>query len=399
MTITTVLLTSITLRALSVLLAIVLLVRIRDWRMGFLALLMGLMGYRQILTFYHILALEPGLTPPASTELPGLAVSVMAFLMVVSLDRLLVQNQRGQKKLEESEQHYRQLFESSPDAIFIMDTTGHFLDCNKVAVTRYGYTRDELLQMIPKDLAAPDFREKAVGHVKQALESGATFEWRHKCKDGLEIPVEISAVPIVLAGKKCILSSVRDITERKQAERKAIEQSQQLVNIYNTVGDVIYHLSVEPGEVYRFYSVNEAFSKITGIPKEAVLGKTVSEIIPEPSLTMVLGKYKQAIAEKSIVRWEETSEYPTGNLTGEVSIAPIFDENNNCTYLVGSVHDITERKLAEEKLKRQLDELKRWQTVTLDREYRFRELKLEINALLKQLGKPARYSSVEDDDE
>jgi signal transduction histidine kinase/ActR/RegA family two-component response regulator len=47
------------------------------------------------------------------------------------------------------------------------------------------------------------------------------------------------------------------------------------------------------------------------------------------------------------VRWEETSEYPKGRLTGEVSIAPVFDEAGRCTHLVGAVHDITERKKLE----------------------------------------------------
>ena len=75
-----------------------------------------------------------------------------------------------------------------------------------------------------------------------------------------------------------------------------------------------------------------------------MVGTTVNEIIPEPSLTMVLGKYRQAIAENTIVRWEEISDYPTGRLTGVVSIAPVFDDKGTCTHLVGSVQDVTERK-------------------------------------------------------
>jgi PAS domain S-box-containing protein len=78
-----------------------------------------------------------------------------------------------------------------------------------------------------------------------------------------------------------------------------------------------------------------------------VVGKTVNEVIPEPSLTMVLGKYRQAVEEKTIVFWEETSDYPTGRLTGEIRVAPVFDNKGTCTHLVGSVHDITERKRVE----------------------------------------------------
>jgi PAS domain S-box-containing protein len=77
----------------------------------------------------------------------------------------------------------------------------------------------------------------------------------------------------------------------------------------------------------------------------------VNEVIPEPSLKMVLDKCRQAIAERATVLWEETSDYPTGRLTGEVSVAPVFDERGICTHLVGSVHDITQRKRAEAALR------------------------------------------------
>jgi len=129
------------------------------------------------------------------------------------------------------------------------------------------------------------------------------------------------------------------------------ESEQQLVSIYNTVRDVIFHLAVEPEGRFRFVSVNAAFLRVTGLSQEAVIGKTVNEVIPEPSLTMVLGKYRQAIEENTTVVWEETSDYPTGRLTGEVSVAPVFDNKGNCTHLVGSVHDITERKRAEAALR------------------------------------------------
>ncbi len=88
---------------------------------------------------------------------------------------------------------------------------------------------------------------------------------------------------------------------------------------------------------------------------ETVVGKTVNEVIPEPSLTKVLGKYRQAIEEHDVVHWEETSDYPAGRLTGEVSIAPVFDNKGTCTHLVGSVHDITERKRSEQKVSGLLD--------------------------------------------
>ncbi len=143
----------------------------------------------------------------------------------------------------------------------------------------------------------------------------------------------------------------RDITEEKTTEIALQESEQRLSSIYNAVGDVIFQLTVEPNEQYRFTSVNPAFGRVTGLPTEEVIGRKVNEIIPEPSLTLVLEKYRQAIKEKTIVHWEEISDYPTRQLTGDVSIVPIFDKKGICTHLIGSVHDITERKQAESELR------------------------------------------------
>jgi PAS domain S-box-containing protein len=145
--------------------------------------------------------------------------------------------------------------------------------------------------------------------------------------------------------------------ELQRAEEALRESEQQLVSIYNTVQDVIFYLAVEPDGQFRFVSVNAAFLKVTGLNREAVVGKTVQAVIPEPSLTMVLEKYRRAIEERTAVFWEETSDYPTGQLTGEVSITPVLDNNGICSHLVGSVHDITDRKRAEAERERLRAEL------------------------------------------
>jgi two-component system cell cycle sensor histidine kinase/response regulator CckA len=142
-----------------------------------------------------------------------------------------------------------------------------------------------------------------------------------------------------------------EIAERERAEAVLRDREQRLASIYNTVRDVIFHLAVEPQGQFRFVSVNAAFLRVTGLSSDAVVGKTVNQVIPEPSLKMVLQKYQQAVDGKTIVSWEETSDYPTGRLIGEVTVAPVFDNQGACTHLVGSVHDITDRKHAESALR------------------------------------------------
>ena len=149
-----------------------------------------------------------------------------------------------------------------------------------------------------------------------------------------------------------------DLIERTRAEEALRENQQLLGSIYDTVRDVIFHLAVEAEGRFRFISVNAAFLEATGLSREMVVGRTVNEVIPEPSLTMVLGKYRQAIEQNTAVLWEETSDYPAGRLTGEVSVVPAFDSRGTCTHLVGSVHDITARKRAEAALRESEQQLR-----------------------------------------
>jgi PAS domain S-box-containing protein len=152
--------------------------------------------------------------------------------------------------------------------------------------------------------------------------------------------------------RKYNIALLREIEERKQAEELLQKSKRQISSIYDTVADSIFNLKMEKDGKYIFTSVNQCFLTTTGLQANQIIGKTVHEIIPEPSLTFVLEKYAEAIREKKIVRWEEISEYPSGKLVGDVSIAPLLDKNMNCIGLVGSVHNVTERKRAEEELKK-----------------------------------------------
>ncbi len=123
-------------------------------------------------------------------------------------------------------------------------------------------------------------------------------------------------------------------------------------HIHDTVSDVIFYLGVEPGDQFRFLSINPAFGAASGLADDAVVGHLVQDVIPYPSLSKVLGAYRQAIAEKRTVRWHEVTPYPTGIKHGDVAVMPIFSDQGVCTNLLGTVHDVTELYQAQQKVHR-----------------------------------------------
>jgi PAS domain S-box-containing protein len=266
------------------------------------------------------------------------------------------ERKQAENALADSEIRLRTLVQTIPDLIWLKDTNGVYLSCNKLFERFYGACEAEIVGKTDFDFVDRELADFFRRNDKMAMDAGKSItneEWITYSDDGHRVLLETTKTPMLdLKGSLIgILGVGHEITERKHIEEALRESENRLISIYDAVGDVIYNLAVEADESFRFISVNKAFCIVTGLSEEMVVGKLVNDVIPEPSLSVVLKKYKQAIRDNSIIRWEEVSDYPSGRLIGDVSIAPIVDKNGQCTQLVGSVHDITERKQIEIALK------------------------------------------------
>jgi PAS domain S-box-containing protein len=138
--------------------------------------------------------------------------------------------------------------------------------------------------------------------------------------------------------------------QRHRHEEAIRENQHHLSLLYDHVDDVLFQLRVDP-EGYRFLAVNPAFLTATGLKPPDVIGKLVQEVIPEPSRSLVLAKYAEAIRTNHTVRWEETTRYPSGIRQGDVAITPVTDGEGRLKYLIGSVRDMTEQRRMLEELR------------------------------------------------
>jgi PAS domain S-box-containing protein len=125
---------------------------------------------------------------------------------------------------------YEMLFTQTRDIIlFIRREDGRILDANDAAVKTYGYTRDELLSMSIRDMRTLLDCNQIDSQMDAAEKQSILFETMHRKKDGSTIPVEISSAGATLEGVRTLISVIRDLTERKKAEKElqhrvAIEQ-------------------------------------------------------------------------------------------------------------------------------------------------------------------------------
>jgi two-component system cell cycle sensor histidine kinase/response regulator CckA len=158
----------------------------------------------------------------------------------------------AEEALRESEKRYRLLFEGITDGVFVHEISddgmpGQFLAVNDTICQRLGYTREEFLRLMVRDIDAP---ESTVDPLKIAeklkRDKKALFQQTHVAKDGRRIPVEINAQIFQMQDRTVILSVIRDITERKKAEEERhkleaqVQQAQRLEGLGVLAGGIAH---------------------------------------------------------------------------------------------------------------------------------------------------------------
>jgi PAS domain S-box-containing protein len=178
--------------------------------------------------------------PPANHEDPFMAEE--RHLLNAIAERLghIIERKRAEKALNESEGKFRGIFNTINDGIHIHEirpdgTPGKFIEVNEVACRMLQYTRDELLEHGPLEFVT-GYHSRPFSEIIGELSSTghAIFETEHRRKDGTIMPVEVNTHVVTLQGKRVMVSVVRDITERRQAE-SALLQANKKFNLLSNI--------------------------------------------------------------------------------------------------------------------------------------------------------------------
>ncbi|WP_320172090.1 PocR ligand-binding domain-containing protein [Maridesulfovibrio sp.] len=152
-------------------------------------------------------------------------ISILArknFLQAQAIARRRV----AEAALRESEERFRQLSQSTFEAIFIHHE-GRILTTNKAGQRLFGYSQEEFSGLNIDDLADPESRDIVRIHTSRNRRS--RFDANFRCRDGRMLICEIQQRDIIFQGEKAGVCAVRDITERVESERQAKEKQQQLI--------------------------------------------------------------------------------------------------------------------------------------------------------------------------
>ncbi len=260
----------------------------------------------------------------------------------------ITEGKRAEETLRESETRFRTLFEKANDAIFLENERDEIIEVNQRACALLGYSREELLTMKVSDLQAPEIRGGVGSVVRGEMEKhgGGTFEAVDLHRSGRRIAIEVSNTPISDRGQELVLSIVRDITERKRAEEEVRNTAAQWQATFDAVQDSVLLLDKD----FRVLRANHATAELLGQPFDKIVGGYCYDLThgtSTPPAGCPLAKMRQS-------RRHEEAEVLArkGGPWLSVSVDPLFDPSGELTQVVHVARDITERKRAEEALRR-----------------------------------------------
>ncbi len=256
---------------------------------------------------------------------------------------------------EQSLKLFRALMDQSNDAVEVVDPeTLRFLDVNEKACKDLGYSREELLAMTVFDIN-PDLRESdRIKNQKLLRESGCVIrEVIHQRKDGSTYPVEISLKRVDLDRSYVVVVS-RDISERKRANEALEGSERRFRTVYERAPVGIALVDPESG---RFLRVNPKLCEILGRSEEELLELDFQRVTHPDDLADTLSR-RAELAEGRSTQFELEKRYlrpDGGEVWANVSVAPMWrEEEPQKVYLV-MAQDITKRKRAEEALRERED--------------------------------------------
>ena len=309
--------------------------------------------------------------PPVDTaDWMGLASFLVGSALIVGISETMHRARARAAKAEEeaklteeirkSEEQFRTLIEQASDGIFVSDAQGKYLDVNSAGCRMLGYSREEILGLGITELIAADETPRLAPHLAK-LRGGETdvAEWQFRRKDGSLFVGEVSARQLP---DRRLQAFVRDVSERKHAEKRQLELMEELTRseseareqhaLFSSIFDGVPEGIALVDRERRIVMVNPALRRIFGYEADQLVGASTLKLYACPTdwedQAMILGDVHRIRLQPRIIRFQrENGEI----FPGEVISAPYRNGGGELRGYIGIIRDVSEEQRREEELR------------------------------------------------
>jgi PAS domain S-box-containing protein len=274
------------------------------------------------------------------------------YLLAIITD--IAARKQAEEELRRSETKFRTLYDSTSDAVMLLDENG-FFDCNPATLAVYGCaSREEFYSKHPGDVSPPtqpdgsDSRTLANQRIALAREKGTNhFEWIHKRADtGETFTADVLLSAMELDGRPVLQAVVRDITARKRAEEAVRASEVRYRRLFEAARDGILILDAGTGKVV---DANPFLTEIMGFSHKEFLGKTVWELGFFKDIVANQAKFEE-LQKKEYIRYEDLPLKTSDGRRIHVEFVSNVYLVNRQKVIQCNIRDMTARKQAEESL-------------------------------------------------
>jgi PAS domain S-box-containing protein len=267
--------------------------------------------------------------------------------------REAVKTEKTEEALRNSEEKLRAIVASSPDAITVFDLNGNVTELNGTALRMHGFSkREEILGRSSFDFVAPADLSKARAVFTKTLMEGCVrnAEFSLLTVDGREFPAELSAnlVRDRSGTPLYVVASIKDTTERRQAENKLKQSEERFRRIFDSANDYLIYVDSSG----KISDANEKAIRAFGGDREDIIGKRFTEFLSPEDAEKFVGLFTESLHE--IQRMGSVFEVSLRNMKGELiwleCSQSLISNSDGAVGIVAIARDITDRKNVEQDL-------------------------------------------------
>jgi PAS domain S-box-containing protein len=277
---------------------------------------------------------------------------------IIGIVQDITKQKKAEEALIESEKFSNAIIDNSLNAIMVADDLGNYLSVNEAAAEMFGFSVEKMLKMNVGQLRTttnPNAAEQNILYLEKGQEIGE-FDFLHS--NGEPRIAEYHAVRV---RDNFNLSILSDITDRKIAEIKLVESQNNLSAVFNNTQDAQLLSNYKGDDNFIIVSANTSYIKKINqfgikISERDIIGKSLKELIfdilklSQEVFDYTIRYYLDVIESGNQKHHSEHFEINNDSYYSETSYSPIFNSENEVSYVLYNSHDTTEKRIAEVRL-------------------------------------------------